>query len=103
MSTDNDSSSSSLGFKQLDDTNYSIWVQRMTDALAKKKYWRFAQGTEEKPQLDASSPIQTPPQVDQPKPKRRRHLRKNSMSGRTTTAQQRPSSAPACPTLNSLT
>jgi hypothetical protein len=55
MSTDSDSSSSVLGFKQLDDTNYSIWVQRMTDALAKKKYWRYAQGTEEKPELDPTS------------------------------------------------
>ena len=54
MSTDTDSSSSVLGFKQLDDTNYSIWVQRMTDALAKKKYWRYAQGTEEKPELDVT-------------------------------------------------
>ena len=54
MSTDSDSSSSGLGFKQLDDTNYSIWVQRMADALAKKKYWRYAQGTEGKPEFDAT-------------------------------------------------
>ena len=55
MSTDSDSTSLVLGFKQLDDTNYSIWVQRMTDALAKKKYWRYAQGTEDKPELDPTS------------------------------------------------
>jgi len=54
MSTDSDSSSSGLGFKQLDDTNYSIWVQRMADALAKKKYWRYALGTEGKPEFDAT-------------------------------------------------
>ena len=54
MSTDSDSTSSGLGFKQLDDTNYSIWVQRMTDALAKKKYWRYAQGTEDKPVFDST-------------------------------------------------
>jgi hypothetical protein len=53
MSTDSDSTSSNLGFKQLDDTNYSIWVQRMTDSLARKKYWRYAQGTADKPQPDA--------------------------------------------------
>ena len=52
MSADNDSSSSSLGFKQLDDANYSIWLPRMTDALKKKKYWRYANGTEGKPELD---------------------------------------------------
>ena len=52
MSLDNDSSSSSLGFKQLDDANYSIWLPRMTDALKKKKYWRYANGTEAKPELD---------------------------------------------------
>jgi hypothetical protein len=54
MSIDNDSSSSSLGFKQLDDANYSIWLPRMTDALKKKKYWRYAQGTEDKPEFDES-------------------------------------------------
>ena len=54
MYADSDSASSGLGFKQLDDTNYSIWVQRMTDALAKKKYWRYAQGTEDKPVLDST-------------------------------------------------
>jgi hypothetical protein len=48
------SSSSSLGFKQLDDTNYSIWVQRMTQTLAKKKYWRYAEGTLPKPTFDSS-------------------------------------------------
>jgi len=55
MSTDSDSTSSVIGFKRLDDTNYNIWVQRMTDALAKKKYWRHAQGTEEKHELDPTS------------------------------------------------
>jgi hypothetical protein len=50
MSTDSDSTSSGLGFKQLDDTNYSIWVQRMTDAFAKKKYWRYAQVTKRETQ-----------------------------------------------------
>jgi hypothetical protein len=54
MSTDSDPSSSGLGFKQLDDTNYSICVQRMADALAKKKYWRYAQGTEGEPEFDAT-------------------------------------------------
>jgi hypothetical protein len=53
MPTDSDSTSSNLGFKQLDDTNYSIWVQRMTDSLARKKYWRYAQGTVDKPHPDA--------------------------------------------------
>ena len=52
MSADADYSSSSLGFKQLDDANYSIWLPRMTDALKKKKYWRYANGTENKPELD---------------------------------------------------
>jgi transposase InsO family protein len=52
MSADTDSSSSSLGFKQLDDANYSIWLPRMTDALKKKRYWRYANGTEAKPELD---------------------------------------------------
>ena len=53
MSADADyPSSGSLGFKQLDDANYSIWLPRMTDALKKKKYWRYAHGTEIKPELD---------------------------------------------------
>ena len=54
MSAETDSSSYSLGFKQLDDANYSIWLPRMTDALKKKKYWRYAQGTEVKPEYDES-------------------------------------------------
>ena len=54
MSADTDSSSSPLGFKQLDDANYSIWLPRMTDALKKKRYWRYANGTEVKPALDCT-------------------------------------------------
>ena len=55
MSAESDSSSSSLGFKPLDDTNFSIWLPRMTDALKKKKLWLYAQGTETKPQPDTST------------------------------------------------
>jgi len=58
-STDPDSSS--LGFRQLDDSNYSIWKSRMTDALKKKKYWRYAQGTEPKPQEDPTAVYTTDP------------------------------------------
>jgi hypothetical protein len=55
MAAESDSSSSSLGFKQLDDTNFSIWLPRMTDALRRKKYWEHATGTEPKPQPDTST------------------------------------------------
>ena len=54
MSVDSNSSSSSFGFKQLDDTNYSIWLPRMTDALASKMYLEFADGTEPFPQADST-------------------------------------------------
>jgi transposase InsO family protein len=50
--SDSESSSSSLGFKQLDDTNYPIWLLRMTNALKRRMYYEYATGTEPKPQAD---------------------------------------------------
>jgi transposase InsO family protein len=55
MAAESDSSSSSLGFKLLDDTNFSIWLPRMTDAIKKKKLWLYALGTEQKPEPDTTT------------------------------------------------
>ena len=55
MAAESDSSSSSLGFKLLDDTNFSIWLPRMTDAIKKKKRWLYALRSEQKPEPDTST------------------------------------------------
>jgi transposase InsO family protein len=52
MSIDTDSSSAPLGFKQLDDTNYTIWLPRMTAALKRRMLFEYADDTEPKPQSD---------------------------------------------------
>jgi hypothetical protein len=52
MTDDTETSSSSLGFKQLDDTNYTIWLPRMTGVLKRKKLFEYADGTEPKPYAD---------------------------------------------------
>lgn len=76
-SLDSSPSSSFASFLKLDDSNFSIWKDRMTDALKMRKLWRYANGTEGKPVKEAVTDTRTPASVEKEYAKAMREWEEN--------------------------